>query len=175
MFTCSTTVYAISYLVKIYVNVNENNTLEKGYTDCLKIWKPPQNSRHQNVDVKGVSYWGLKNIKLQCTNFKHHGELAPGACAFVPRNVTDTGKLCYVTNFTGKLCYVTNFTGKLCYVTNFTGKLCYVTNFTGKLFYVTNFTGKLFYVTNFTGKLCCVTNFTGKLCYVTNFTVNYVM
>jgi hypothetical protein len=35
-------------------------------------------------------------MKLQCTNFEHHGDVAPGACAFMPRNVTDTGKLCYI-------------------------------------------------------------------------------
>jgi len=33
--------------------------------------------------MKQVPYWGHNNSKHHCTKFGHHGDLAPGICAFL--------------------------------------------------------------------------------------------
>jgi len=50
-------------------------------TNFSKIWKPAQNSRYQNSDMKQVSYTGPAVIRCHHTKYSCHSDLAPGICA----------------------------------------------------------------------------------------------
>jgi len=50
-------------------------------TNFPKIWKPAQNSKYQNSDMKQVSYTGHADIRCHHKKSSCHSDITPGICA----------------------------------------------------------------------------------------------